>query len=110
MHEAIEIDHDARNDITHTVNSILRGIITHGIFKPSISLTHTAKFISSTLERIAATANHCTIRRGSEISLSHVNASSWLPTVIFHVHNIDVEGAEPMTVPEIDDEIENVTL
>ena len=108
--EAIEIYHDARTDIANTVDSILRGIIAHGVFKPSISLTHAAKFLSSTLERIADTAKHCTIRRGSDISLSHVNATSWLPTVLFHVHDTNVDDTNPAIVLQTDDGREDIAL
>ena len=109
-HEVIEIYHDACSNIVHTIDSILCGIIAHGIFRPSISLTHTAKFISSSLKCIAKTAKHCTIRRGSKISQSNINASSWLPTVSFNLHNIDIEDIEPAIVPETNDELEDVAL
>ena len=89
--EVIEIYHDACSNIIHMIDSILCGIIAHGIFRPSISLTHAAKFISSSLECIAETAKHCTICCGSEISQSNVNATSWLPTVLFSLCDIDVK-------------------
>ena len=98
--EAIDNYQVARNDLAHAIDSILHGIIAHGVLQPSFALIHAVKFLSSSLECVAETSNHCTVCRGSGVSQVVVNASQWLPSISFLVRDEDDETTPRPTVAQ----------
>jgi len=88
--EAIDMYQGARADIAQTIDSVLHGIVAHGVFQPSATLSHAIKFISSVLDRVAETGKTCTVLRGRDVSAVTVSAAQWLPGVSYLVDDTEL--------------------